>query len=327
MGFNIFKWQRSVPIITKEQREQALEEWASLNVNVSNLPSYYNNSALFNSKLKMFKSAYISRFIYSKNDKIDTYLLEEVLWFKGQVCVVNNGGMFMVGSFQIEKTDSNNFPKQIKFVPISSVGEKKEKPMKKIYTVGENAIIIKDDRPSLVNNNHIYSPYLIVCQLLKPLLAIQEYKYRNMITSRPIIPVSPLTDLKVVKSLNKAIISKENFLSMGIADNDTLWEKQDPYEFKDRTNEILDNYEHEYNQILDCLGFDSNAFPHKKERQITDEIKSNNTVSQAVLESKIYMRKKGLEDLKKVLGIEITLTVEKESENNAENTSNDNSDN
>ena len=324
--FNYLSWKASLPVIDKNDPkalQKTLEYWAQLNTNSSTLPMVFNsgNNIQVNARIQMFKSAYSSRFRYSESDEIDTYLLEEVLWYHGQVAIIKDLGKLQVGYFQIVKPDSNNNPKIIRFVPIAHSGDEKPKTYNKgqQFRVGESAVIIRDDRPSLINNGYIRAPFLTVSALVEPLVHINNYKYHNLVVNRPIIPLSPLTKKEVLTSMNSAINGNSSFIALGNTPDPLYTGDMKPFDFKDRTNEILDTYNHEENAILGILGFDSNAFPHKKERQITAEIKSNNTVSRAVLQSKLDMRQKGLKELKKVFKVDITVDIERAEAEEVEN--------
>jgi hypothetical protein len=211
--------------------------------------------------------------------------------------------------------DFNGFPKKIKIFPVIRM-EGSTRPLDKVFTVGKDAIIIRDDRPTHVNNNFVMSPFYVCTEHLFGMIVAKNELNKNMIQGRTYMQVPSTTKQSIIDKLEKWLRSSKNVLPIAREVGGAMPDKVQlqTFEIRDRHNELINIYNFHYDSLKESLGADSNAAPNKRERQINQEINMNNVISDGVSYTKLSMRQMGLRDLRRVFKVNVTVELREKQE-------------
>jgi hypothetical protein len=292
--------------------EDALGELRALNSYWSNVPEFFGGGYLLQTYIKRLKSYHASKFVYSQSDEINTFLIEEFLWQYGECAIVKHGknNEYVVGKFMVVSLDFNGYPKKIKIFPVLRTGGSSE-PLNRVFTVGKDAIIIRDDRPTYVNNNFVMSPFYVCTEHLTAMMVATNELNKNMIMGRTYMQVPSTTKQSIIERIEKWFRSGKNVLPIAREIGGAMPSKvqMQTFEIRDRSNELINIFNFHYDRLKESLGAESNAMPNKRERQLNQEINMNNVISEGVSNTKLAMREIGLRDLQRVFGVSVTVEL------------------
>ena len=277
------------------------------------------------------KKFYISKFQYIGNtDDIDFLKMEEHLFRLGRVCIIKWGGKLVMGDYKLIKHDLDYTPEIVNFVPIADAykqpkeGQKvikkvlkdpKDKRKNMTFRVGKDCVIINNGPPfSPTSQNEGYTLYIKTLHMVQILSSIHNQLIINMKTARSVIAFPSNLDKKILQNIQNALLGSSPIIPLGDIDSEFLKEPLEKalLEFKDRTNEIIDTYNHYLEMTLSMLGCDSVKNEKKKERLTPIEIEVTNQFSRGINETERLYRQQGLDMFNKVFNLQISCVIRTE---------------
>lgn len=263
-------------------------------------------------KYLRYYKMFISRFTWKVEDKDYSERIENLLFWRGVVALVKDPVYgLIVCEVTNEKRDPNGF---LTTIDVEAENGYKKKGLK----VGENVVVLYSD------NTHI-APVLYIWAIANEIIKREDIiNQQDNMLRKPIIVSGEGEDF------DNATNNVANILS-GVA-----WFNYNPKKKKDimsdRPTEVLnlqvgnaykapdlwDSRKHFEELICDYLGY-TTVKNEKKERMNTSEVNKDNSIGMTFYKTSQGLRKKGSEDVKKVLGLELELVENLKQEGGEEN--------